>query len=111
MKVIKVLFGQSGVNHVSKLKINPAHELEVLTLMKVLAGSIGEYISYAAGIFPISYRNFIIATTISSVVIGLPVYYLFNYAFQSGNLAFGLIPVVLCGVLLYLLRKRYFIWD
>lgn len=111
LRVIRIVFGQSGVDQVKKLQINPQHELEVLMLMKVLAGSIGEFISYTAGIFPVKYRNFIIATITSSAVIGLPVYYLFNFAFKSGNLAFGLVPITLCGILLYLLRKRYFVWG
>ncbi len=111
LRVIKIVFGQSGVNQVQRIQIKSQRELEVLTIMKILAGNIGEFISYAAGIYAVKYRNFLISTIIASIVIGLPLFYFLNFVFESGNLAFGLIPMTLCAVLLYILRKRYFIWD
>lgn len=109
--VIRMLFGQAGVNEVEKFRIKPERELEAITLMKVFGGGIGEFISYAAGITNIRFQNFFLGSILSSAVVGLPLFYFFNFALSQNNLLFALVPLGIGLVLFYFLRRRYFEWK
>ncbi len=111
MQVISKLFGQAGVIEVSKFKIKPERELEAIVLMKIFGGGIGEFISYAAGLTKIKLKNFIFGSIIASVVVGIPLFYYFNFALSHNNLLFSLVPLGVGILLFYIMRRRYFDWQ
>ncbi len=108
LKIIKKLFGNVGVNSVKKIRIKPHRQLEAITLMKIFGGGIGEFISYAAGITNIKFYNFFWGSVMSSVVVGIPLFYFFDFALSQNNLLFALVPLGFGAILFYLLRQRYF---
>lgn len=111
MRTIRFFFGESGVERVKNFKVNANRELEVLTIMKIMGGSIGEFINYAAGLTTISFLNFCLSNVIASLVIGLPLFYAFHFALGSSNLFFAFVPLALGIGFFYIFRKRYFIWN
>lgn len=109
--VIRKLFGQAGVAEVEKFKIRPERELEAIVLMKIFGGGIGEFISYAAGLTKVKLKNFILGSIIASVVVGIPLFYYFNFALSQNNLLFSLVPLGVGILLFYIMRRRYFDWQ
>lgn len=108
MRVIRLLFGEAGVREVNKIKIKPNRELEAITLMKIFGGGIAEFISYAAGITNMRLRNFLLGSIISLVVVNIPMFYYFDFAFSQNNLLYAFIPLIVGLLLFYFLRRRYF---
>lgn len=111
MTVIRKLFGVAGEAQVKRFNVKPERELEAVTLMKIFGGGIGEFISYAAGITNMRFRNFFLGSVISSVVVGIPLFYFFGFALSQNNLLYALIPIVVGLLLFYFLRRRYFDWE
>ncbi|HMQ02000.1 MAG TPA: VTT domain-containing protein [Candidatus Doudnabacteria bacterium] len=109
--VIHKLFGESGVKQVEKFRIKPERELEAISLMKIFGGGIGEFISYAAGVTRMRFINFFWGNLISIIVVSLPLFYFFSFAFSENNLLYALVPLGIGLLLFYLLRRRYFEWE
>ncbi len=110
-RVILKVFGESGLKQSQRIKFNPRNELEALIIMRVFGGPISEMVSYAAGITNITFTHFVMGTLFSYLLIGLPLFYLAGIAFSNGGLLFGVIPLFVGVLILYTLRKRYFIFD
>lgn len=110
-KVIIKLFGESGLRQVQRFKFKPNKELEAMAVTRVLTGAVSELISYGAGLTNIKYKNFFWGTFLSSVVVGLPLFFLLSIAFGDNGLLFGAIPLLIGLVVIYSLRNRYFSWD
>lgn len=108
MIVVK-LFGESGLAQVRRFKFKPNNELEAIILLRVFSGAIAEVISYGAGLTNLKFRNFLLGTGISYIVVGIPLFYLLGFAFSDGHLLFAIIPLVLCVILFYFTKGRYFI--
>ena len=110
-KVILKIFGESGLKQTQRLKFNPHNELEALIIMRIFGGPVSELVSYGAGITNISFRNFVMGTLFSNLLVMLPLFYLAGLAFSNGGLFFGIIPLFIGILILYTLRKRYFILE
>ena len=110
-KVILKLFGESGLKQVQRFKFKPNKELEAMAVTRVLTGAISELVSYGAGLTNIKYKNFFWGTFLSSVVVGLPLFFLLSIAFGDNGLLFGAIPLLIGLIIIYSLRNRYFSWD
>ncbi|HMR55489.1 MAG TPA: VTT domain-containing protein [Candidatus Doudnabacteria bacterium] len=108
LKVIRKLFGEAGVRSVERIRIKPQRQLEAITLMKIFGGGVGEFISYAAGITNIKFYNFFWGSILASVMVGIPLFYFFNFALSQNNLLYALLPLGVGALLFYILRKRYF---
>jgi uncharacterized membrane protein YdjX (TVP38/TMEM64 family) len=68
-------------------KIKKNRQIESVFLLRFLFGStIVEIVCYAAGLLKITFRNFMIGSIISHVVLGLPTYYLANNLLELKNL-------------------------
>lgn len=107
-KLVKFLFGKNGINQLSRFTIKPAHELEALTLILIFGGSLSEMVSYGAGITKVTFINFMIATIASNIIIGLPLFYLFDMALSGTNLILGTVPLIAGVIFFFFLRERYF---
>ena len=107
LRFMRKILDEETLLKVRRVKIAPKHEFEALFLLRLFGGTVVEIVCYAAGILGVSYRNFIFASIISHMVIGIPFYYLGGGLFgeQTWISAFLFICLV---ALLYKLRKRYF---
>ena len=110
-KVVLRLFGQVGLDQVRKFQFKPHKELEAILLIRLFTGSLSELVNYGAGLTKIKFFNFITGTVISYLIVGTSIFYLASLLFSTNNLLFGVIPLVIGMTILYLLRKRYFIWT
>ncbi len=110
-RVIWKIFGESGVYQVERIKFNSKNELEALIIMRLFGGPVSELVSYGAGVSNVSYFHFILGTTFAHFVVILPLFYLASLAFNNGGLFFSIIPLFIGVVIMYVLRKRYFILE
>lgn len=106
--VIKTLFGESGLQQVQRFKFKPENELEAITLMRFFSGAIAELISYGSGLTNIKFRNFLLGTIFSYMLITLPMFYAVSFVFEAENLLLAVIPIGVGIVLIYSIRHRYF---
>ena len=109
--VIRKVFGESGVHQVNRIKFKSSNELEALIIMRLFGGPVSELVSYGAGVSNVTYLHFLIGTTFAHLVVVMPLFYLANLAFTSGGLAMGVIPLFIGILIMYVLRKRYFILE
>lgn len=110
-KVVLKLFGKSGLAQVQKFKFNPQKEFEAVLIMRFFMGSISELISYGAGLTNIKFKNYFWGTVLSYLIIGIPLFYMLGLVLDGGNLLFSAVPLGLGLLIMFVLRKRYFIWD
>lgn len=110
-RVILNVFGESGLKQSQRIKFNPKNELEALIIMRVFGGPISEMVSYAAGITNITFTHFVMGTIFSYLLIGIPLFYLAGIAFSNGGLLFGVIPLFVGIMILYVFRERYFVFE
>lgn len=110
-KVILKLFGESGLRQVQRFKFRPNKELEAMVVTRVLTGAVSELVSYGAGLTNIRFKNFFWGTCLSSVVVGLPLFFLLSFVFGGDGLLIGAIPLLIGLAIIYALRNRYFSWE
>ncbi len=105
---LKKLFGDDLVKRVKKFKIRPKREIESVFLLRVFGGGVLlEIVSYASGLLSISYRNFLIGSILSHMLIGIPVYYFVGSLFDGRNLILVVASAVVFVLLFWKFRNRY----
>jgi uncharacterized membrane protein YdjX (TVP38/TMEM64 family) len=86
-KLLSKFFDQALIEKMEHTKIKKNRQIESVFLLRFLFGStIVEIVCYAAGLLKITFRNFMIGSIISHVVLGLPTYYLANNLLELKNL-------------------------
>lgn len=106
---IKKAFGESIANKIKSIKIKKDKEIESIVLLRVFGGSIIiEAMHYAAGILRISFKNYIIAMSISQIMIGTALYYFTEKALlREFNFGWLALILILGLPVLYKMRGRY----
>lgn len=103
------LFDESTIAKVRKIKVIEKREIETVFVLRAFLGSaITEIVCYAAGILKIRYRNFLIGSTMSHVVMGVPLYYFANSLFTKKQVIINFILAAIIIPLLWKFRRRYF---
>src|SRR3989338_1077438 len=72
---VRKIFDEATVAKVQKLRVHKNRELEAVFMFRFFGGSIMELVCYGAGLLKIRFRNFLIASMLSHLAIGLPTYY------------------------------------
>ncbi|MEZ4180086.1 MAG: VTT domain-containing protein [Candidatus Doudnabacteria bacterium] len=106
--VVAYLVGSNITQYLSRFKFKSDRELEALTFAFIFGGSLAEVASYIAGLSKVKFSNFVLATVISNLVLGLPLFYLFNFAVTGVNFIYGVIPIIIGVIFFWILRERYF---
>lgn len=106
--LLKIL-GEDITNKIEKIKIKKNREVEGIFVYRVALGStILEAVYYGAGFLKVGFKNFLIGSVLSHVVIGVPSFYLANNIFNGQNIMLTIILTVV-GILFVLFTKaRYF---
>ncbi|MEK7114944.1 MAG: VTT domain-containing protein [Patescibacteria group bacterium] len=107
-KFLHKIFDQVIIDRIKQIKIKPKHEIESVTVFRIFGGSIVEMVCYGAGILGIKYRNFLIGTVLSHLIIGLPFYYLVGGIIGKENVLFNLVLIAIFIPLFFFARNRYF---
>ena len=107
-KFLHKIFDQVTIDKIKQIKIKPKHEIESVTVFRIFGGSIVEVVCYGAGILGIKYRNFLIGTILSHLIIGLPFYYLVNGIFGKENFLLNLVLMTVFVLSFFTLKNRYF---
>ena len=107
--IVKLLSDKKDLEKLEDFKIKKDRELEMIFLIRTLGGGmVVEVVSYASGLFKIGYKNFLIGTVLSHMLVVIPAYYFFGNIFAGKNI---LISIASMGVLILLFtkfKKRYF---
>lgn len=110
-KFLSKFFDQNIIENLKKIKVKKKREIEMVIVLRILTGSIFlEAICYGAGLMGIQYKNFLIGSVVSHMVVGIPVYALTENVIENlktGNLVLSLISLSIILVILYKIRGRY----
>lgn len=111
-KFLEKIFDSSILEKIKNVKIKKQREIETIFLMRFLGGTIIEVVCYGAGILGIGYRNYLTATVLSHLPIGIPLFYLAGNVLSDVLSRNGAIMsfIFLCFAvfLFYKLKHRYF---
>lgn len=103
------LFDKAMLQKIKKIKINKKREFESIVVLKTFTGSIFlEAICYAAGLLKVNFKNFFIASLISHVIVGIPVYYFAQKIVVSENFFTSALSILIVVPLFWKLKQRYF---
>jgi uncharacterized membrane protein YdjX (TVP38/TMEM64 family) len=108
LKFVSKIVDEATLNKLRKIELVPQRQIEALTLLRVLGGYLAEVISYAAGLFNVSFRNFLIATILSNFIAGIPFFYFAGRIFSGGSIIVTVFLVAGFISIFLFLRKRYF---
>lgn len=110
-KFLSKFFDENVIKNLKKIKVKKKREIEMVIVLRILTGSIFlEAICYSAGLIGIRYKNFLIGSIASHMIVGIPVYALTENVIESlktGNLILSLISLSIILVILYKIRGRY----
>lgn len=104
------IFDKSTLEKFKKIKVREDHQVESLIVMRIAGGTIVEVLCYIASFYNIGFRNFLIASIISHLITGIPVYFLVGSLLSGTSYIFSGIIFVLFVLILVKFRKRYFDW-
>ena len=105
---MKKIFDEDIVEKLTKVRIKPHREIESIFLFRFFGGTIVELICYGAGLLKVRFRNYLIATILSHMALGIPAFYLTRNILAGRGILINLSLVIVMVVLLFRLRHRYF---
>lgn len=108
IRLLGLIFDESTLKRISKVKIKKNKEFEGLFLMRLLGGSVVEVVVYAAGILKVDFGKFILASTLSHPIVGIPTYYFANNLLTGENLVLTFLSLIVFIVLVTKFKSRYF---
>jgi len=110
LKFMRKIFDDETIARITRLKIKKDREIEAIFLMRLFGGTVVEVICYGAGVLGVRYRNFLLASVLSHLPLGIPIFILAdNLLAGKGFMSVILIAIVI--VLFYKLRHRYFEYE
>ena len=102
------LIGDTLTQKISKIRIKKHRELESIFLIRLAGGAtVFELVAYGAGILNLQFKNFIVGSLLSHLVIGVPAYYLIGNTIAGRHLRLNFLLLLLLLPLLWKLRRRY----
>lgn len=107
--ILSKILGEDITKKVEKIQIKKDREIEGVFVYRLALGStILEAVYYGAGLLKVGFKNFLIGSFLSHVVVGVPQFYLANNIFNGENIILT-ITITLIGVVFVLITKgRYF---
>jgi uncharacterized membrane protein YdjX (TVP38/TMEM64 family) len=105
---LRKLFGDGLVKRIKKFKVKPRREIESVFLLRTLGGGVLlEMVSYASGLLSISYRNFLIGSILSHILIGIPIYYFVGSLLDGRNILVTVFSGIVIVLLFFKFKDRY----
>jgi uncharacterized membrane protein YdjX (TVP38/TMEM64 family) len=108
-KIIHLFIGPNALSKIKRIKIKKGREIEGIVVTKVLLGAtLLELIHYVAGMLKIDFAKYLIGITVSHLIIGIPMFYLFSNIMQGTNTLVTVVSIIVAVPLFIKLRGRYF---
>ncbi|MEK7168873.1 MAG: VTT domain-containing protein [Patescibacteria group bacterium] len=106
--LLKIL-GEEITKKIEKIKIKKSREIEGIFVYRVALGStILEAVYYGAGFLKIGFRNFLIGSILSHIVVGTPSFYLANNILNGQNIILTAILTMIGIIFIIFTKGRYF---
>ena len=106
-KLLRRFFDSSTIEKIQNVKIKKDKEFEAVIVLKFVYSSVGEVVSYGAGMLGISYSKFIIGSFLAWQI-NMPVFFMAGKALEGKLLIINVITIVFAILLFYKLKGRYF---
>ncbi|NTV31606.1 VTT domain-containing protein [candidate division WWE3 bacterium] len=107
---LKKLFDDVTIEKIQSIHLIPTREIEAIFILRVLSGGVFfEAVCYGAGIIGAKFSHFFIANVLFHLTVGIPMFYLFGNIMIGSNRYLSIGLLIGMGLLIYRLRKRYFI--
>jgi uncharacterized membrane protein YdjX (TVP38/TMEM64 family) len=108
MTLVEKITGKGMIEKIQKINIKKERELEAVFLLRLLGGGVVvEVVSYASGLFRISYKSFILGSLLSHLVYGIPYYFLFGNLFSGKNIMMSIVLATILVTLYLKFKNRY----
>ncbi|MEK7113380.1 MAG: VTT domain-containing protein, partial [Patescibacteria group bacterium] len=108
MSFIRKIFDDEVIEKFQKIKIRPEREIESIFIFRVFGGNIVELFCYGAGFLRVNYFNYILASFLAHVVIGIPTFYLIRNILSGKGIFVSILFAVILAILFFTLKHRYF---
>lgn len=108
-RILNKLFDSQVVEKIKTIRVKPGREIESVIVMRILLGGIIiEAIYYGAGLLGIRFKNFMIGTSVSHIILGIPTFLIGSSIFQAQNLLISITLGVTAILIIYKVKGRYF---
>lgn len=106
--LIKIL-GNELTEKIEKIKIKKDKEIESVFVYRIALGStILEAIYYGAGFLRVGFNNFVIGSTLSHIIVGVPSFYLASNILNGQNILLTVLLTVFGIIFVVYTKGRYF---
>jgi len=102
------IFDEDSLEKINRVRIKPNREIESIFLLRIFGGNIIEVICYGAGLLGVRFKNYLIASLLSHLALGIPIFYLAQDFFSGQRVLINLALVGFAALLFYKLKHRYF---
>lgn len=106
-RILDIFFDTAMIKRVQSFEIIPGKEFEAVFVLHTLFYSIGEVVSYAAGVLRIRLIPFWLGIFVSTLVYA-PIFFLAENIFTGQNALVSVLILVAGFYIFYLVRDRYF---
>ncbi|EKE06096.1 MAG: hypothetical protein ACD_19C00079G0001 [uncultured bacterium] len=107
--LLNKILGSDLTEKIGKIKIKKDKEIEGVFVYRLAFGStILEAIYYGAGFLKIGFKNFLIGSSLSHIVIGVPSFFLANNILNGQNITFTVILTIVGIMFIIFTKGRYF---
>lgn len=105
---VSKILDEKTIEKIDHIRVKPNRQFESIFLFRVFGGTVVEIVVYAAGLLKVSFKKFLIASVLSHMVTGIPMFFFADSIIQRENIYFNVILLVIAVVLFIKMRKRYF---
>ncbi len=102
------LLGKSTAEKLQSFQVPRDREFEAVFVFRIMGAGLVEAICYAGGLLRVRFDRFMLAITLSHLVLGLPAFYLGRDLFQGRFWTSALLVIAFAATILFL-RKRYLV--
>lgn len=106
-RLLRKFFDLSTVEKIQNVNIKKGKELEAVVVLKLVYSSVGEIVSYGAGLLGINYSKFLVGNLLA-LQINMPIFFMASKALEGKLLIVNVIAIVFAILLFYKLKGRYF---
>lgn len=107
-KFLNRFFDDKTIEKIKNIKIKKNRELESVIVLRIIGGTLVEVVCYGAGLLNIKFHNFIIGTSISHLMFGIPAFYLTSNILHVQNALINASIIVLAILFFRKIKGRYF---
>lgn len=103
------ILGEEITRKIEKIRIKEEKEIEGIFIYRVALGStILEAVYYGAGFLKVGFKNFLIGSVLSHIVVGIPSFFLANNIFNGQNIILTVTLTIIGIIFIIFTKGRYF---